>query len=235
MNPPEIQETVVEDNKVLTGDISLIKLKLEKEIEFKAGQFIQTIIQINNKKIRRSFSIASSPKDREHIDLLVKSVNDGLITPLLLKIKKGEKLAIHGPFGFFRIIQPYPEEIIFIAAGVGVAPFRSMINDLLENEIDSKITLIFGFRTEKEYLLKNEWISLEEKHKNFKILPVISRPKKRTQIFKGHVTDLIPKILKYSENLDFYICGPPIMISDTIKVLESLGFNKKQIRIERWQ
>ena len=232
---PEPQEAIVEFNKKLTSETSLIRLRLQKPIDFRSGQFIQTITLLDNKKIRRSWSIASSPKNKEYLELLIKKYEKSLISPILFKVSLNDKLTIQGPFGFFTLIKPYKKETIFIAAGVGIAPLRSMIYDLLENNIDTKGTLIFGFRTEKDYLLKEEWLSLEKEHKNFKIFPVISRPEKNTEFFKGHVTDLIPKIIKKSEDIDFYICGPALMIADTIKVLESLGFNKKQIHIERWQ
>ena len=58
---------------------------------------------------------------------------------------------------------------------------------------------------------------------------------KNIEFFKGYVTDLIPKIIKKTEDIDFYICGPNIMITDTMKVLELIGINKKQIHVERWQ
>lgn len=232
---PEPQEATVEFNKKLTSETSLIRLRLEKPIEFRPGQFIQTITLFDNKKIRRSWSISSSPKNKDYLELLIKKYEKSLISPILFKANVNDKITIQGPFGFFTVIKPYKKETVFISAGVGVAPLRSMIYDLLENNIDTKVTLIFSFRTEKDYLLKDEWLSLEKKYKNFKIFPVISRPEKNTELFKGHVTDLIPKIIKKAEDIDFYICGPNLMIMDTMKVLESLGFNKKQIHIERWQ
>ncbi|MBI2499630.1 FAD-dependent oxidoreductase [Candidatus Woesearchaeota archaeon] len=232
---PEPQEAIVEFNKKLTSETSLIRLKLQKPIDFRSGQFIQTITLLDNKKIRRSWSIASSPKNKEYIELLIKKYEKSLISPMLFKANQNDKITIQGPFGFFTLIKPYKKETVFIAAGVGVAPLRSMIYDLLENNIDTKVTLIFGFRTEKDYLLEDEWLNLEKKYENFKIIPVISRPEKNTEFFKGHVTDFIPKIIKKSDDTDFYICGPNIMIADTMKVLELIGINKKQIHIERWQ
>ncbi|MEK6935047.1 MAG: FAD-dependent oxidoreductase [Nanoarchaeota archaeon] len=236
MTLPEPLETEVLENRKFTKDTFLLKLKLPKPLDFRAGQFIQTITQIKDKKIRRSWSIASSPNIKDYIELLIKSQNENsLISSKLLKIKPKNKVTIQGPFGVFRIITPYKKEIFFIAAGVGVAPLRSMILDLLENKINTNITLIFGFKAEQDYLLKEEWKKLQKKYKNFKFIPVISRPQTQTELFTGRVTNLLPNLLKPSEDKDFYICGPPIMITDTVQVLGSIGFTKKQIHIERWQ
>ena len=233
---PQYYETEIINSKRFSHNIALLELRLpdNSEFNFKAGQFVLVYQTIGNKEENRAFSICSSPSQKT-IDLLIRKYENGKISPLLFNLKKGDKLKIRGPFGMFTVKTPQSEEIVFTAAGTGIAPLRSMIHEILEKNHEKKVTLIFGFRHESDYFFEEEFEKLQENHKNFKIHPCATQPKGEWKHYTGRITSLFPKFINSPENKEVYICGPNQMINDTLNVLiKEMNFKKEQTRIERW-
>ena len=235
MELPKFYETEIVRNEKLTDSIFLLEAKLpEGKLNFKSGQFALTYKETSQKEENRAYSICSSPS-KETIEFLIKLQKDGKVSPLLYQLKKGDKLKVRAPFGVFLIKEPLPEEIIFIAGGTGIAPFRSMIHDILEKNHKTKITLIFGFRHETDFLFREEFQSLKKNHENFKGHYALTEPTSSWTDLKGRVTDVIPQILTNTENKHIYICGPNPMINNTLSILiNNLNFKKEQVHFERW-
>ena len=206
----------------------LLKAKPEKNLRYKAGQFVM----IKAFGVERPFSI-SSAKGEKTIEFLISPHPDGALTPKLAKLKKGDTFEITGPFGMFTDKDTKAKEIFFIAAGTGIAPFRAMISDALKRFPEKKITLIFGFRY--NFYFEKIWRELERKNKNFKVFVCCSKPKKNWKGLKGRVTEHLENLLKNSKDKEIYICGPPPMVQTTLEVLEKkLKFGRKQIHMEKW-
>lgn len=227
---PEIKTitaSVVEVKTFSEGNF-LIKFKLPEKMNFKAGQFIM----IHYKDKNRPFSIASPPS-QETIELLIKKNKNGCVTPYLANMKSGDKLEISGPYGSFTVKPTDAEEIVFVAAGTGVAPFRAMIQDLLERGVNKKISLIFGFRY--DFYFKEVWRELEMRYKNFKVYVVSSKPERNWTGLQGHVTEHFKEILKNAEGKEVYMCGPEEMMESSKNELLKIGFKPNQIHIEAWR
>ena len=221
--------TEVISNAKLKGETFLLKLKPSKKIKFKAGQFIM----INIKNIEKPFSIASAPSQNT-IEILIRMHKEGELTPHVCKLKKGSKLKISGPYGVFEVKPTKRKEIIFIAAGTGIAPFRSMIIESLKKYPDKKITLIYGFR--EECYFENIFRKLEKKHKNFKLHACCSKPESSCKNLKGRVTEHLKELIKNPNNKEVYICGPVPMVEDVKKrLIKELSFQKDQIHVEEWK
>lgn len=235
MTLPQFYETEIVNSKKFTDNTLLLELKLpNSDFKFKAGQFVLVYLILDNKEENRAFSIASKPSQKT-VELLIKKLESGKISPNLFKLKQGDKLKIRGPFGMFTVKEPSKEEIIFIAAGTGIAPLRSMIHETLEQNPNKKVNLIFGFRHESDYFHREELEELQEKHKNFTIYPCSTKPQENWPHQKGRVTSFLPNFIKSPENKHIYICGPNQMINDTLNLLiKQLKFQKDQIYLERW-
>jgi len=220
----------------LTESTLLITLKLPKDISFnfKAGQFMLIYQNIEGKEENRAFSICSKPS-QDTLEFLIRKYEKGKISPKLFGLEQGDQLKIHGPFGIFNIRETKNKETIFIASGTGIAPLRSMTHEILENNPNKNVTLVFGFRTMKDFFFKEELTTLKDKYPNFNIYPCSTQPEESWQHFKGRVTSFLPQLIKNPEDKDAYICGPNKMINDTLKVLiKDLNFKQEQTHIERW-
>jgi ferredoxin-NADP reductase len=235
----------------ITDSVKNFTITFDKQLEFKAGQFVNLVFDNpeGGRPIMKSYSIASAPFNKNEIELCIKLVENGALTPKLFKMRTGEKIKFKGPFGLFNLENSNSQKLVFIGTGTGITPLRSMILDLLENntqelleeeeeekevivEIKKEITLIFGCRYENEILFQKEFKELEEKNPNFKFLPVVSKPTEKWIGRMNHVQDNFESI--DINNSDFFVCGLNVMIDEVENKLISLGVSKDKIHFERY-
>jgi NAD(P)H-flavin reductase len=216
--------------EVFTENNFVLKLKPEKKLKYGAGQFVMLKVDGNEKP----FSISSHPSENS-LEFLIKEHDDGTVTPKLLHLKKGDNVRIDGPFGAFSVKDTRAKEIVFIAAGTGVAPFRAMVIDALMRFPDKKITLIFGFRFDFYY--EKIWDNLKKKYKNFNLVACCSRAEEiKWKGRAGRVTDYLKEVLKDAKGKEVYICGQEKMVDEVEKqLIEQIGFAKSQIHVEEWK
>ncbi len=215
------------DNKNITPSVKHISLSIPKDFDFYPGQFISLILSLNNKIIKRPYSIASNP-NQGYIDICIKIVEKGLVSPLIGNLKVGDEVEILGPMGDF-IIKDYSKDIIFVSTGTGVGPFRSMIHSLLKDNFKNEITLITGYRYEEDVLYENEFLELEKNYPNFSYKRILSKSNKEEN---GYVQSLVEKYINKKSH--FYICGLKEMVNSVKELLEKLSMPGENIFFERY-
>ena len=224
-------ESEILDIVKLTENVKHLKISVPNDFSFIPGQYI-SIIMDNPKtkiKLRRPYSIVSTNKEAKkgYIELCVKIIEKGNITPLLDKLKVGDKIECLGSLGEFKISKESENKnIIFISTGVGIAPFMSMIPYLLE-EVKSKekIILITGYKSEKDVLYNKEIKDFEKKYNKFSNYIILSES-------QGRVQSLVDE--KFDKNADYYICGLKDMISSVNLLLLKKGILGKNIYTEKY-
>lgn len=224
------ESTVLKVEK-LTPTVKNIHLSIPTNFTFKAGQFVTLFFNIDGKEIRRLYSIASPP-NYSHIELCIKRIEKGMVSNLLHKIKEGDKIKVLGPAGHFTLENKKDKDLVLISTGAGIAPFRSMINELLKSKFNKKIILLTGFRYENEVLYREELEKLSQKHPNLMYKITITRPGEDYQGTIGRVPELIKKI--NIKDKIFFLCGLYEMIKDVKDFLISLGVSEENIHFERW-
>lgn len=230
-------ETTVESTVQLTPRNKAIRFRIEpgKSFHFKAGQFVQIFVpQEGDKPRRSSYSIASSPKRHDSFELCVTLVEGGVSSGFIHHLKVGDRVHAMGPLGKFTLPEPLLKDPVFICTGSGVAPFRSMINDLFEKNTSRNVYLIFGNRYDPDIIYQTEWETLAKNHPNFKYTFTLSRPTPAWKGLKGYVQDQIEGAVKVPKDHDFFICGLSNMINAVQDKLLSLGVPKEQIHYERY-
>lgn len=209
----------------LSNDVINLKLQVPEDFEFIPGQYVEIKIPSEKEIIKRPYSICSSPNKKGIIELCIKNVQ-GPGTKHLFSAKKNDTLEIIGPIGSFKI-KNQDKNIVLISNGTGIGPFRSMINSLLENNKENKITLITGHRTKEDLLYEKEFKKLEKDFSNFKYLPAISSEGKRVQ-------DILGESLEENKDSDFYICGLYEMIEQVGKILSENKIPSTRILFEKY-
>jgi ferredoxin-NADP reductase len=203
-------------------------------MEFVPGQFVAVLCPKDGKVIRRAYSIASPPEEKGHLALLIKLVQSGTVTNWFWSLKEGDRLKIHGPFGKFVLPDRVDFEVIFVAVGTGVAPFRSMIRSMLSKGFSGKMTLIFGSRYDGMIPYHQEWLTLAQRHPNFRYIPTISRPSGHWSGETGYVQTKLEKYCPDPTGKRVYICGLKAMIEAVQTQLLQMGYQKDQIFYERY-
>ncbi len=213
-----------------------VKINSEEIINFQAGQFVTMELPIHEKRLKRmrSYSIANAPDKNNILEFCIVYLENGLATSYLFNVATiGTELKFKYPAGVFILPQKIEHDLIFICTGTGVAPFRSMIHFIYNNNIShKKIHLIFGTRKKENILYQKEFENLEKEHPNFKYTIVLSR-EEHWEGYKGYVHQVYEKEYKdISDEKRFYLCGWSMMVDEGIERLKNIGYQENQIRFE---
>ena len=203
------------------------------------GQFLTLIFTVNNRELRRSYSLCSSPALKEPLSIAVKRVENGEISRFLHhKTAVGDIVYALEPNGLFVYHTQYDlkRTIFFFAAGVGITPIYSIIKTALIQELHSKLVLVYSSRSVGDTLFYNELNALESNYPDrLKIIYISSHSKNllyaRLNVFL--IEKLVHQYLQYDpKQAIFYTCGPiDYMVTCRIKLLE-LDFDIAQIKRE---
>jgi ferredoxin-NADP reductase len=190
-------------------------------------------------EITRAYSIASPP-DNGRIALCLNRVHEGFMSNHLCSLEEGSKITFQGPFGSF-ILHPPMRDMIFIATGTGIAPFRSMLHWVLadpERHQGKDLWLLFGARTEADLYYRDEFSRLAAAHANFHFLPTLSRATPEWGGLRGYVQEHVAEIVDRRNNkekdIHAYICGLDKMVKANRELLKSLGCDRTSIRYEKY-
>lgn len=203
-----------------------------EKFDFQPGQFVSFNETFGDRTITRAYSIASAPNGNR-IELCLNRVREGRFSPLLFDMKPGDSLAMKGPLGYFVLRNP-GRDVLFIATGTGIAPFRSMLKAHLVQGLNQEYTLLFGVRYEPNLLYREEFEALARQYPNFRFWPTISRPDEGWTGKRGRVQLHIDEVLGNRRDLDIYICGMREMVDEVRNNLKLLGFERRQVIIEKY-
>ena len=204
---------------------------------FVAGQWLSMKANMpDGEEITRAYSIASPPNGDHRFALCLNRVQDGFMSNFLCDMKEGAEISCQGPFGDF-ILRPPMRDTLFIATGTGIAPIRSMLHWLLEEQSrhqGKQLWLVFGSRTEKDIYYHGEFRQLATHNPNFQYLPTLSRGDSGWQGLRGYVQEHIPFIARGRTDMHAYICGLEKMVKTNRELLKVLGWDRKSILYEKY-
>jgi len=237
----QIYRFKVKEKIYQTSDIVTLKLvPIDGFIfDFKPGQFVNLYIQKENQQLlARPYSIASSPLNKEYLELTIRIIEGGRFTPRVAELKVGDEVKIGGPFGkFFYLDEEKMKKLVLIGGGCGITPFISMIRYVVDKNLDVQITYLYSARTMDSILYKEELERYANQNKNIKIIFTCTR--ESSDVWKGERGRInIEMIKKYVDLNDkdnyFMLCGPPAMISDLVAALKNAGIEENRILHESW-
>ncbi|MFQ3174729.1 MAG: Na+-transporting NADH:ubiquinone oxidoreductase subunit F [Flavobacterium sp.] len=207
----------------------------------------------NSEPIFRAYSMANHPAEGNIIMLNIRlatppfdrkaggfmKVNPGICSSYVFALKPGDKVNIAGPFGDFHI-KPTKNEMIYIGGGAGMAPLRSHLSHIfhtLKNS-DRKVSFWYGGRSSKEVFYTDHFRDIEKEFPNFKYNIALSEPLPQDNWTgdTGFIHNvLFENYLKYHESpedVEYYICGPPMMNAAIFKMLDELGVPPENIAFD---
>lgn len=201
-------------------------------LEFAPGQFVSLKHEVDGKEITRAYSLASAPREDNRFELCLNRVEGGHLSPYLFAMRPGDAVEMSAPLGTFVLRDP-PRDSILIATGTGITPFRSYLRAYLPKGSPS-FTLLFGVRHETHLLYRAEFEELERLHPHFRFQPTLTRPGAGWTGRSGRVQAHLEEAIGGRRDLDFYLCGLKEMVDDVRSILKGMGFDRKQIRYEKY-
>lgn len=224
----------IKEIKQQTSDTKSFIFELDEEnMDFKPGQHIIIVFEKDAKKVFRPYSLTSLPKSLPRFELCVKRYENGTASVYMNERKVNDKINFNKPIGNL-FIRNKDKENVFIATGTGVTPMMGMIRELLD-ENNKETWLFFGVRTSKDIIYNEEFNELANNNKNFHFIVSLSKPDEEWKGEKGHVQECIGKNINDFSNKDFYVCGVPKMVTQTIEKLKSLGVKEENVFSEGWE
>ncbi len=218
---------------------------LSEQIKYKAGQFITLIVPADNgKKVRRSYSMSTSPSTDTSVGITIKRVENGLVSNYLLdRVKVGDFLEVIEPMGHF-LFDPNadnnPKKIVLIGAGSGITPLISIAKTVLKNSSDTQVFLLYGNRNEESIIFKKELENLENSNAGrFHVKHILSQAKDTWVGEKGRINQASAVYLLKTLGVDFkteafYMCGPAEMMEELQKVYDLFEVPKSRIHKENF-
>ncbi len=196
----------------------------------------------------RAYSMANYPGEKGIIMLNVRIASPpprapegtppGQVSSYIFNLKPGDKCTISGPYGEF-FIKDTPNEMVYIGGGAGMAPLRSHIFELFkERKTDRKVSYWYGGRSTRELFYVDEFREIEKEFPNFKFNIALSDPLPSDN-WTGY-TGFIHQVLHDEylkdhpapEDVEYYICGPPMMLQSALKMLDNLGVEPENIAFD---
>ena len=227
-------------------DLNFKNFNVEKEYHEDWDKFkIWDVTANNDEDCFRAYSMANHPAEGNIIMLNVRiatpppalwdQVPPGIASSYIFNLKKGDKVTISGPFGEF-FAKETDREMVYLGGGAGMAPMRSHLFDLLETKkTKRKITFFYGARSAKEMFYHDDFIKLEKEHPNFKYIVGLSEPMPEdnwegpTGFIHNVALDSYLNDHDDPSEIEYYMCGPPMMIDACDKMLYDLGVERDMI------
>ncbi len=216
-----------------------IPKELQKGFEFKQGQSLTLRKILDGEEVRRSYSICTSPLDKE-LRVAVKKVQGGLFSTFAnSQLKHGDVIDVMTPSGnFYTDLQSSNKKnYVAFAAGSGITPLLSILKTTLITEPASTFSLVFGNKNTSSIIFKEELEALKDKYiQRFRLYHILSRERMEADINYGRINAdkclQLTKLIDLNSVDEFFICGPEEMIFGVSDFLEQKGIDKRKIHFE---
>jgi ferredoxin-NADP reductase len=199
------------------------------------GQFLSLTVRQNDKPVRRSYTIASSPSRRDCVEITVKRVEQGVVSGYLHdQVKEGDRLEVSAPFGSFTFTGKEAGSIVLIGGGVGITPLMTVIRNLTDHCWPGDVFLLYSCRTPRDFIFREELDYLQHRYANLHV--VVSMTRAAGTEWKGPTgrltKELIAQAVPNIASRRVHLCGPPPLMEAVQAILAELGVPKEQVKTE---
>jgi ring-1,2-phenylacetyl-CoA epoxidase subunit PaaE len=217
---------------------------LRSGFNFKAGQFLTLHATIDGNDVRRSYSISSSQNayaQNGTLEVGIRPVQGGVFSNWAAsKLKVGDVLRVMPADGRFIVQRPRAIHRVGFAAGSGITPILSILSSTLEEQTESKFTLVYGNRRMDSVMFNEALQDLKDRYPNrLTLIHVLSRQAQEVPLLEGRINEakvkeIVNSLLPAASMDEVFICGPEAMIEATEKALLEVGVPARNIRTERF-
>jgi len=216
---------------------------LRAQFDFQPGQFLTVRADIHGSDVRRSYSI-SSPRSRlarGELELGIRPVEGGVFSNwAATQLKAGDTLRVMPPDGRFTVQKQRAIHRVGFAAGSGITPILSIMASTLEEQPESKFTLVYGNRRMDSVMFNEALQDLKDRYPSrLTLIHILSRQAQEVPLLEGRidaakVRAVMDAFLPVGSMDEVFICGPEAMIEETEKTLLDAGVKADRIRTERF-
>jgi len=231
----ELKVTLVERVK-RTPSVESFRFQPQEKVNFIPGQFARLIFDDQNRdnaELNKYLSFSSSPL-RGYIEF-TKRLSQSRFSEALKDLKPGDEVLVSGPMGNCVFRQDY-KKIGFLIGGIGITPVISIIEYVIQKNLDTDVFLLYSNRTEEEIAFKEELDYWQKANKNIRVIYLVSDclPKDKNCLYGRIDKELLLSKANFIGERMFFIFGPPKMVEVLANLCEDAGCRKENIRTENF-
>jgi ferredoxin-NADP reductase len=224
-------ETYVKEIIPRTYNVTSFRFPRPAALNYKPGQFLFVTLKADGKELNKHFSFSSSPTEKAHTEF-TKKLSDSDFSTALKGLKAGDWARIDAPYGKFTFEGEH-EKIGLLGGGIGITPFISICKYCTDMCLDTKVTLLYGNRTENDIAFRKELEAMQQQNENLKVVFTLNEADSEWKGSTGLIdAEMIKREIPDYKETVFYTCGPPAMVEIMGKLVEQMGLPKTQLKRE---
>jgi ferredoxin-NADP reductase len=220
----------------LTQEAFEFYFKRPKDLKFEAGQYMKYSADIPNVDDRgssRYFTISSTPNNKEFITLTTRIIRSSFKI-CLSEMREGDRIRAFGPLGYFTVDLKSKKEKIFLAGGIGITPYHSVLQTIKNKKNLPNITLFNSWPSASEAVYYKELKEIEKKNKNIKIIYTLTKEMK-DGFEEGRIDEsMIKKYVQDYKNAEYFIVGSESVEAGLIELVTGMGIPEENIFSENF-
>lgn len=237
------ENATIVSRQELHADLFILKIKYDNQSipEFKPGQFTSLgFVREDStperiKLLRRAYSIASAPREKDALEFFIVKVDDGKLTPRLLGLPVGARLWMDEKIQGHFTLDPVPDgqDLVMVSTGTGLAPFISMLREYRDTGRWRKLIMINGVRVARDLGYVDELNAEMQRDPNFAYIPMVTRQPdwggregRVNRLFEDDVLEREFGVTLNPASCRVFLCGNPEMIKTVQAALEPRGFRE---------
>lgn len=240
LRPAATFDAQITGKKEIANGTLALRLSKPEGFKFVAGQAVYLSLpgleSTDASGQVRTFSIASDPDDSE-LEIVTR-LTDTSFKRHLAAADIGSAIQVEGPYGDLVLHNDANRPAVFLAGGIGITPFRSMVVDAASRGLQHRLFLFYSSRKPEDAAYLTELRELEKENPQFKLIATFTEGEAVPQgnaVEHGHITaEMLAKHVGNFAAPIFYVAGPPAMVSAMESVLKSAGVNPKNVRAEKF-
>ena len=229
---------VAEKREVAKGTLLVVFDLLGEEVEFTPGQyFFVTLLDPpydDERGARRHFSVVTSPNERGRLGFCTR-LRDSAFKRLLVELPIGAEAEVEEPKGSFVLPEDTHQRYVFLAGGIGITVFRSMLRYIAEEDLPHRVTLIYSNRDRESTPFLDELSELDQTRDAFQLVLTMTEDPS----WNGETRRIGPELLRdhLSDDLRSYaylVAGPPAMVDSIVETLHGAAVPEERISADRF-
>jgi ferredoxin-NADP reductase/mono/diheme cytochrome c family protein len=221
-----------------THDTKTFRFKVPEgeRLVFKPGQFLTFEWVVDGVKAVRSYSICSSPMQTGYVEITVKRVPDGLVSPWLHdRAEIGMKVKVRGPSGKFVFDPAAHPRVALVVGGSGITAAMAILRSIEDRCLKVDATLIFAVRSPEDVIFGEELEAMRSRIDGFRLVVLASKGGEAWAGPTGRISrELVEATVAEPGLATWFLCGPPVFMDATREILASLGVDGARILSEKF-
>jgi ferredoxin-NADP reductase len=233
-----VRARIKEKRQVAKGTLFVSFDLLGQEVDFRPGQyFFVTLIDPpydDERGARRHFSVVTSPNERGSLGFCTR-LRDSAFKRSLAELPVGAEVEVEAPKGSFLLPEDATQPFAFLAGGIGITVFRSMLRYIAEEDLPHRVTLVYSNRDRDSTPFLEELSELDRARGSFRLVPTMTEDPSWTgetrrigpELLREHLAD---DLLSYT----YLVAGPPPMVEAVVETLQHVGIPDEQVSADRF-